>query len=1343
MYELCIVLMTSARRWPASFAHGETSCQFSYVVLVSVSNLYHGVSKFRCWCVDYRCQVAGWRWCVRENRYIWGPVREKFPGFSSYVARRAQSAQEPLSPRLATGYSPGGCAAPRRVRDPAIQRPETKMATEALRTQLDTLRLEKQRLEVENVRLRDSNNETAALIDTEAEATQLRAEAEQSKTENERLASEVAQLKALYEQLLFDSQEEQARRADEQTEVEDLKAALERANQQREDAEARTEALEAKLTRVRDGAELEIFRAVAAERQQWEIREERLVRQIQRLESDASVDSAPTSARVTARDEPHRDRPAATEETASTTVPTTRDRSEGHVRGGVAPTETVTEAGAHGTGAPGTTEPLPNLDGIAAAALSSVALAQQLPPLPKFTGESQGVDGETFQDWRAQFELIASVFKWDDPAKLINLVARLRGQAFAFYRSCNPEHRSSYAVLVEELSKRFTPVHIHAVQSTLFHERKQGAGECVDDFAQDLRRLFRRAYPTAQLGTTEANSMGQSVLAYQFVAGLRPVLKAKLAGSEGKLEQLLLKARFEEAKIRDLAISSQSGDTTPKGSRRTVPALPSSGVPGPKGSHTQTPDREPRASTGQEGSRGKPAGGARCFNCGQVGHYSRNCPQRGRARQNEAPGKSHTAKTVAQVASDSDSGKQQLPQQKAARIAELRRQLQEAELEEAITTVEATMHGITPEALTRGTTMGPTPTARVWLEGKETEALLDTGSPVSIVSLQFLLGALALARKEDESLAAWRAKVQERLEPPTITLRNYSGGKLNIVREIQVCISRPGFPGVTTTVQVQHDAPTELLLGTDVLSGLGFVFLQTEQEGADIDLLEPLPKELGDRNQEVGVVRLIGATTVPARHQKLLRAQMAGCEEALIALFEPDNSQLARMGLTMAEAIMEPDKDHCVTLIVENQSVEPTQLVEGQVLGKVYPALLQPLNEEGLDDAEPVVKRMTCTGPNAAVGSTPLENRGNCLLSTLQVDETDLSADQKRALETLLTEFSDVFALDPSELGSTNLVAHAINTGNSPPIRQPPRRTPFALRAQVNKMVQQMLEQGVIEPSQSPWASPVVLVQKKDGSSRFCVDYRRLNSVTKLDVFPLPRIDDTLDSLSRAKYFTTLDLASGYWQVGMHPQSKEKTAFVTTSGLYQFTVMPFGLCNAPATFQRLMESVLAGLARECCMVYLDDILVTGTTFEDHLINLRLVLTRIREAGLRLKPTKCKFAQREVVYLGYVVSGAGISPDAEKVKAVQAFPTPLDLKSLRSFLGLASYYRRFIPQFSAIASPLHALTKKNAEFIWSPACEVAFGRLKQLLTDAPVLAFPKFGQEFRLETDASGVLQRTH
>ena len=286
----------------------------------------------------------------------------------------------------------------------------------------------------------------------------------------------------------------------------------------------------------------------------------------------------------------------------------------------------------------------------------------------------------------------------------------------------------------------------------------------------------------------------------------------------------------------------------------------------------------------------------------------------------------------------------------------------------------------------------------------------------------------------------------------------------------------------------------------------------------------------------------------------------------------------------------------------------------------------------------------------------------------------------------------------------------------------------------MDRMVEEMLDQGVIQPSSSPWASPIVLVKKKDGGMRFCVDYRRLNHVTKLDEFPLPRIDDTLDLLAGARYFTTLDLASGYWQVAMDPASQEKTAFTTYSGLYEFRNMPFGLVNAPATFQCLMEVVLTGLARGSCYVYLDDVLVLGKTLEEHNTNLTKVFSRIRGAGLRLKPKKCDFAQESAVYLGHVVSAEGIQTDPEKLRAVNRYPTPTDVKSLRSFLGLASYYRRFVPGFSKIAAPLNALTRKDVAYVWT---QQAFERLKELLTSAPLLKYPDFKKSFILETDASG------
>jgi hypothetical protein len=226
-------------------------------------------------------------------------------------------------------------------------------------------------------------------------------------------------------------------------------------------------------------------------------------------------------------------------------------------------------------------------------------------------------------------------------------------------------------------------------------------------------------------------------------------------------------------------------------------------------------------------------------------------------------------------------------------------------------------------------------------------------------------------------------------------------------------------------------------------------------------------------------------------------------------------------------------------------------------------------------------------------------------------------------LEELLAEYEDIFAVDSENHGRTNKVYHRIDAGDARPIRQPPRRLPLAKQMELSEMLDDMQRRGVIEQSDSPWSSPVVLVKKKNGELRFCVDYRKLNNVTKKDCFPLPRRDDTLDTLAGAKWFSTFDLKSGYWQVDVHPDDKGKTAFSTGQGLWQFTVMLFGLCNAPATFERLMETVLRGPIYDSCLVYLDDVIVIGRTFEEHLLNLRKVVQRFREACLKLNPEKCQ------------------------------------------------------------------------------------------------------------------------
>ena len=273
----------------------------------------------------------------------------------------------------------------------------------------------------------------------------------------------------------------------------------------------------------------------------------------------------------------------------------------------------------------------------------------------------------------------------------------------------------------------------------------------------------------------------------------------------------------------------------------------------------------------------------------------------------------------------------------------------------------------------------------------------------------------------------------------------------------------------------------------------------------------------------------------------------------------------------------------------------------------------------------------------------------------------------------------------------------------------------------------------MIEPSASSWSSPVVLVKKKDSSVRFCVDFRKLNDITHKNSYPLPRIDDSVEALSGAKLFSTLDLKSGYWQVELNERGKEKAAFSIGSGLWQFTVMPFGLSNAPATFERLMEQVLAGLPLNTALIYLDDVLVAGRCLAEHIDNLRVVLQHFRKASLKLNPKKCSLLQKEVRYLDHVVSESGIATDPEKVEAVNCGQPPQVLE-IRSFVGLCSYYHRFISGFSDIAQPLLQCAEKT--ITWTPQAEDAFQRLKQALTEAPILSYPIPDGNFVVDTDVS-------
>ena len=356
---------------------------------------------------------------------------------------------------------------------------------------------------------------------------------------------------------------------------------------------------------------------------------------------------------------------------------------------------------------------------------------------------------------------------------------------------------------------------------------------------------------------------------------------------------------------------------------------------------------------------------------------------------------------------------------------------------------------------------------------------------------------------------------------------------------------------------------------------------------------------------------------------------------------------------------------------------------------------------------------------------------------TEELQTGKLTEEQQKKLDELIDKYKDIFAEETNQLGRTNKVKHKIEVEkDTEPIKQRYYKTGHMADEFIQKEIDKLLKEEIIQRSKSAWASPVVLVQKKDGKTRFCVDYRKLNNVTKKDTYPIPRIDEMLEALGGAKWFTTLDLASGYWQVEMDPESRDKTAFITKYGIYEFNVMPFGLTNAPATFQRLMNEVLDSTLRRGVMIYLDDINIYGKTFEEHLEKLEEVLQLLKETGLKIKPSKCHFAKREITFLGHIVNQKGILPDPEKIEKVKNFPRPKTVTEIRSFLGLASYYRKFMEGFSEIARPMNELTKKDVPFDWKEEQEEAFNKLKQMLITQPILQYPNFDKTFYLMTDGS-------
>ena len=926
------------------------------------------------------------------------------------------------------------------------------------------------------------------------------------------------------------------------------------------------------------------------------------------------------------------------------------------------------------------------------------------PPVNEFNGENPEC---RLEDWLPTLERACSWNSWTEEEKAIQLAGHLRGRALMEHNLLRPEDRISFEQTVEALRVRLDPGG-KAVAAQDFRHTVQADSEAVSDFICRLERTFRIAY-----GRDTMSSETKDTLLYgQLQEGLRlELMKGPAVSGATKYQELCVAAKNEEKRLVELKrrqqYSRSSQHQPPQSYHGKPQQLSDTPATRPRPSRPERPSDQHRRPTGSEsGPEGKT-----CFRCKKTGHFMRDCPQR--KSESSGSGRQARAQQVSTQEKPADTPPRGEPPvstlEKSADTPPGGEPLDflfsDSDEEEDVRQVNVTDSGSHCQV------------ARVDVFGVPADGVVDTAADITIMGgkLFAMVAAAARLRKKD-------------FRKPDKVPRTYDRKvfRLDGCMDMEISFDRKA---IKTVVYIKMDAVDQLLLSEGVCRQLGMVtyhpavrLRKTSKGTVPGGAIVPSIR-----------VRLVQSLRLPPSRSAVVPVRLDSTWELKKPLMvEGDGSFERETGLIVEDALIAAAEDGITQLVVTNLSGFTQTVQEGVLVGEVQPAdVLKP--DPGPEEAT--------HGEAACVRKLSLSReqwRKTKLMKVLDLPE--MPPGDTCQLQDFLKENHEVFSLEDGERGETDLVSMEINTEGASPRRQAPRRMPFIVRQEVAKQLEEMQRNGVVEPSSSPWSSPVVMVRKKDGSHRFCVDYRALNAVTKADTFPLPRIDDLLDRLGGARYFTTLDLASGFWQIRVEPTSREKTAFATPHGLYEFLVMPFGLTNAPAVFQRLMQRVLTGLnpedGKEFVSAYIDDILVFSASLQDHLAHLTKVIDRLREVNLKLKPAKCKFVREEVEYLGHVITSGGLKPNVRLTSAVQEFPRPRNVHEVRRFLGMASYYRRFIPNFARIAQPLHHLTAKNVTFSWSADTESAFTTLKAKLVTPPVLAYPRFGEDFTLETDAS-------
>lgn len=950
---------------------------------------------------------------------------------------------------------------------------------------------------------------------------------------------------------------------------------------------------------------------------------------------------------------------------------------------------------------------------------------------------------KNFEDWLERTEFSLTVHKVPDEMRTASLMLLLDTDGFSAAKHLGIKEATPYNEAKKLLKDYFAVTETPEELREKLNLRVQQPNESIEAFARDLRLIGHKAYPG------EDSPLLENILINIFQNGLRDPKSRELVllHRATNLTEAAQYARFSETAVRVAqgrpspaqtssvnAVSFQRG----RGSKfrsRGAPQRGSNfcntrGAYGPY--HNVRFQQDARtvptfsATRGRGGTfRGGRGGNiARCyncnrqghiakdcracFNCGRTGHVAKNCraqrqPQN-QWRQGATSQRGRPQYPVSTMQKADEAQHEQESQQGAARYPV-----------NSISTVPANKQTTSPYHRTRKLCSVPGQ-----INNKELDHILvDCGSPVTIIRLDLW-----------RQLRTNDSRVEH--EPEDFQGVTHDGLRVIGVTKLQLQI---GGVNASHPVLIADGIAHKFILGNDFLTLNKCDIMNSQGVIKFGNISVPYTLFRSTVNCVSPVVCSI-ATTIGANEEAVIPAMLDAREEYApgdTILLEPRYNRQKESILTGRVLInyISP----IVPVLMCNLSGKPVTIPSEQVLAEDERVVVIEAKHANNPSFRTAGER---TGTVAVIvqNGTDSKIKRTVVQQAMENADKSLTVEQQMALEQLLEKYSNAFSSGPDDMGRTNLIQHRIDIGENDPVRLGLRRIPHeqipVLKAEVDKL-QRM---GAIEPSTSPFASPTILVKKKDGTMRLCIDYRKLNAITKKDAHPLPRIEDIFDTLSGSKYFTTLDLAMGYHQVEMHPDDREKTAFSTPFGLFQYNVMPFGLATAPATFMRLMTIVFRGMLYNTCLAYLDDIIIFGRTFTEHLDRLAAVLKRVESASLKLKPSKCAFGKKSVSFLGHIISDKGISTDPEKLKKIQEWPALRRVDDVRSFLGYATYYRKFIPSFAHIAHPLNKLLQKDQIFQWSPACEEAFQTLKKAFCEIVTLAYPNFAVPFIVDTDAS-------